>query len=113
MDLSTPAGVNAMLRATPGAVAVSRGGVSGFGHYQQVPVTFGDDGGVMGSMPSVVIADEYFPGVGLCEADGSAAGSGEDITVGSYVWNIRGLEPGESPGEIRALLSNRRSNTNG
>jgi len=111
MNIATPSGINAMLRATPGAVAVSCGGVGGWGHYQQVPTTFGGDGGVMGAMPSVVVADEYLPGVGLSEADGDAAGVGLDVVVGDWVWNIRGVEPGESPGEIRLLLSNRRSNT--
>jgi hypothetical protein len=113
MDVATPAGVNAMLRATPGAVAVSYGGVAGHGHYQQIPANFGDEDGVIGSVPSVVVADEYFPSIGLCEADGDASGAGEDIVVGDFLWNIRGIEPGDSPGEVQLLLSNRRSNTDG
>lgn len=111
LDISSGAGINAMIGATPGAVVVSYGGVDGYGHDAHVPTEFGADVGVVVSEPSVVIAAEFFPELGLCEGSGTAEGVGRDITVGDYIWNVRAIEPAESPGEIRLMLSNRRSNT--
>lgn len=96
-----------MLGATPGAYTVTKGSVSGYGHFQQVPMSFTDESGVVVSMPSVVVADEYFTGLGLVESSGTAAGIGQQLTVGSRTWYVRAIEPGESPGEIRVFLSNR------
>lgn len=108
-DLMAPATIDAMLRATPGAVAVLYAGVDGWGHFEHVPTDFGPDPGVVASRPSVVVASGFFPGMGLDDGAGEATGVGEDITVGEYVWTISGMEPGLQVGEIRLLLSNRRS----
>lgn len=109
--LMSPATINRMFRATPGAVAVSYGGVDGWGHYAQVPVQTGADPGLVVSVPSVTVADGYFPGIGDCESDGDLDGVGADIRVGDFVWTIRdiahGEAPYEAPGEIVLLLSNR------
>lgn len=105
--LMSPDTINRMFRATPGAVAVAYGGVDGWGHFAQVPVQTGE--GPIMSSPSVAVADEYFPGIGNSEQDGDFEGVGEEITVGEYVWTIRDVVHGESPGEIILLLTNRRS----
>ena len=107
LDLTDPDVVNRMVRLTPGAVAVSYGGVDGYGHYAQVPVAFGQDGGVVASEPAVVVADGYFPDLGLDEGSGQARGINAQIVVGDYGWTVRAIEPGEAPGEIRLMLSNR------
>ena len=106
-NLMSPAVIDVMIGATPGAVVVSYGGVTGWGHYAQVPTAFASDDGVVVSVPSVVVADGHFPGIGGCESDGAHEGVGESIVVGDYEWTIRGIEPGEAPGEIRLMLSNR------
>jgi len=107
--LMSPTVIDGMFRATPGAVAVSYGGVDGWGHFAQVPVQAGADPGLVTSVPSVAVADGHFPGIGNCESDGDLDGTGEDIAVGDYVWTIRDIAPGSSPGEIILLLSNRRT----
>ena len=107
MNLMDPAVIDTMIGATPGAVVVSYGGVTGWGHYAQVPTEIGAETGVVASVPSVVVADGHFPGIGMCEADGVAEGVGKSIDVGDYGWTIRGIEPGEAPGEVRLMLSNR------
>lgn len=107
LDLMSPAVVNRLIRRTPGAVVVAYGGVSGWGHYAQVPTEFGSSVGVVMSEPSVVVADGFFPNLGMDEGAGRAAGVGVAIVVGAYGWTVRGIEPGESPGEIRLMLSNR------
>ena len=107
LDLMSPTVVNRMIRLTPGAVAVSHGGVDGHGHYEQVPVAFGQDVGVVAASPSVVVADGYFPGLGLDESAGAARGINAQIVVGDYGWTVRAIEPGEAPGEVRLMLSNR------
>ena len=104
--LDDPAVIDDMLLAT-GGVEVSYGGVTGRGHFAQVPVAFGQDGGVVASEPAVVVADSYFPGLGLCEGSGQATGIGAQIQVGDYGWTVRAIEPGEAPGEVRLMLSNR------
>lgn len=106
--LMSPAMIDGMFRATPGAVAVAYGGIEGWGHYAQVPVQATADGPIV-SEPSVTVADGYFPGIGDCESSGKLEGVNEDITVGDYVWTIRDIAPGEAPGEIILLLSNRRT----
>lgn len=108
-----PVVIDGMIGATPGAVVVKYGGRTGWGHFANVPTTFGDDVGVVASEPALVIASGYFPGVCLDDGEGTAEGVGRDIVVGDYIWNIRGIEPGEAPGEMRCMLSNRRNNTDG
>lgn len=103
----SPAVVNRLIRLTPGAVAVSQGGVDGWGHYAQVPVVFGADDGVVAAEPAVVVADSFFPDIGLDESAGVARGIGAQVEVGDYGWTVRAIEPGEAPGEIRLMLSNR------
>lgn len=106
-DLMDPSTIDDMIGMTPGAVVVSCGGVTGWGHFAHVPTGFGDDVGAVVSEPSVVIASSYFAGVCLDDGAGTTEGVGERITVGDYDWYVRAIEPGESPGEIRVLLSNR------
>lgn len=106
--LMSPTTIDGMFRRTPGAVEVSYGGVDGHGHYAQVPVQAVQDGPIV-SEPSLAVADGYFPGIGNCEESGALDGIGEDIHVGDYVWTIRDIGDGESPGEIVLLLTNRRT----
>lgn len=109
MDLMDPAIVNEMIQFTPGAVRVSAGGVDGWGHDAHAVMAIGEDGGVAASSPSVVVASEYFPGIGLDSGEGEAVGVDEPIVVGDYMWDVRDLEPGEAPGEVRIMLGNRRA----
>lgn len=102
-----PGVINEMIQMTPGAVVVSYGGVSGWGHDAHVPTGFGEDVAVVVSEPSVVVASEYFPGVCLDSTAGTVQGVNEKITVKSVDWYIRAIEPAEAPGEIRLMLSNR------
>lgn len=108
-NLMAPSMVNRLLGLMPGAVTVRYGGVDGNGNYEQVPTTFGDGAGVLAAMPSVVVADDYFPGLGLDESTGQARGINAQIEVGDYGWTVRAIEPGVSPGEVRLMLSNRTS----
>lgn len=102
-----PAEINAMLGRMSGAVRVSAGGVEGWGNDAHAVMSLAGTG-IAASSPSVVVASEYFPGIGLDRADGEAFGITQPIVVGDYMWTVRDLEPGEAPGEVRVLLSNRR-----
>ncbi len=106
-DLMDPDVIDSMIRRTPGAVTVSHGGVDGWGHDAHIPTLAGEDVGALGSEPSVVVADRKFPGICLNYGAGTIEGVDERITVADYDWTVRGIEPGEAPGEIRLLLSNR------
>lgn len=109
LDLMSPAVVNRMIRLMPGAVRVKYRGVEGHGHYEQVPTEFSGPAGVVAASPSVVVADGYFPDLGLDESAGTAHGIGAQVEVGDYVWTVRAIEPGTAPGEVRLMLSNRTS----
>lgn len=103
-----PGVINEMIGVTPGAVRVKYGGVSGWGHDAHVPTGFGDGGAtVVVSEPSVVVASEYFPGVCLDSGAGTAEGVNEAIEVKGLGWYVRAIEPGEAPGEIRLMLTER------
>lgn len=106
MDANT---INAMLGATPGSVVVKYGGHTGWGHSAHVPIGFSQGPGAIASEPSVVVASGYFPSICIDEGSGEVTGIGERIAVGDFDWFVRGIEPGEAPGEIRLLLSNRRT----
>ena len=108
-DLMDPTVISEMLRVTPGAVPVSFGGVHGWGHFANVPEPFGEAQGVIASSPAVVIPSGYFPDICLDDGKGEASGIGKPIRVGDYNWYVRDLEPGEAPGELRVLLSNRQT----
>lgn len=104
-----PAVIDAMIGRAPGAVRVSYGGVDGWGHDAHIAAEFSDGPGALVSMPSVVVADGYFPEIGLDRGSGSATGIDVPITVGDYMWSVRAIEPAMAAGEIRVLLSNRRA----
>lgn len=99
--------VDEILAMTPGAVVVSYGGVEGHGHSAHVPAAFGQDAGVVTSEPSVVIANGRFPDIVIDDETGVARGIGRRLRVGDSDWFVRGIEPGEAPGEIRVMLTNR------
>ncbi len=63
----------------------------------------------MGAVGSVVVASEKFPGIGIDRGTGEAFGVDERISVGDWDWYVSGVEPGEAPGEVRLILSNRES----
>lgn len=108
-DLMNHETINTMIGLAPGAIVVAYGGIIGWGHEEHVPTEFGNDVGVVASEPSVVVAAGMFPGIGLDEGEGTADGINEKITVGEYAWTVRAIELGEAPGEIRLMLTNRRT----
>lgn len=105
--LDDPAVIGGMFKAT-GGVPVSYGGVETHGHFEHSVVGLGQESGIAASEPAVVIPAGILPGIGLDDETGRAEGIGKDITVGDYVWDVRAVEQGSAPGEIRIFLSNRR-----
>lgn len=106
MDVATADGVNAMLRATPGAVAVSYGGVDGHGHPGLPPGMAFEDPDLMAGRPVVVVASGYFPDIGVDEVRGLNGIQGTEIAVGDYAYRIdRAMEADEDGGTILLLLT--------
>lgn len=106
MDVSTPAGINAMIRATPGSTTVSYGGVDGYGHMGLPPGMAFEDPDLMDGKPAVVVASGYFPDIGVDEVDGLTGIRGTNIVVGDYEWMIsRAMKVSEDGGEILVLLT--------
>lgn len=106
MDIASPAGVNAMIQATPGSKPVSYGGVDGYGHEGLPPgLAFGDPE-MSGGRPSVVVAAGYFPMIGVDRVDGIDGIVGTEIQVGDHVWRIsRAMRASEDGGDILLMLT--------
>lgn len=106
MDVATAAGINAMLGATPGAVVVQYGGVTGYGHEGLPPDMAFEDPDVASGQPSVVVAAGHFPYIGVDRVEGNSGIVGTEITVGDYVWRIsRAMKVSADGGEILLLLT--------
>lgn len=105
--LDDPCFIGQMFQAT-GGLLVSYGGVETYGHFEHSVVGMGQESGVAVSSPAVVIPAGILPGIGLDDETGRAEGIGRDITVGDFVWQVRAIEQGSAPGELRVFLSNRR-----
>ena len=106
MDVFSPSGINAMLQATPGAVAVSYGGVDGHGHLGLPPGLAFEVPDLSAGQPALVVAAGYFPRIGVDEAEGLEGVTGTNIVVGDYEWRIaRALRATEDGGEILLMLT--------
>ena len=106
MTLHSTAQVEAMLKAT-GGVLVQYGGRTTWGHFEHVPEALGQEPGVIASVPSLVIASDSLPEIGLHHGEGTVRGMNLEIQIGDRIWVILNIEPGTSDGEIRLMLANR------
>lgn len=106
MDVATADGINAMFQATPGAVAVSYGGVDGHGHLGLPPGMAFEEPDLMAGTPALVVAAGYFPKICVDEVASLDEIRGTKIRVGDYVWLIdRAMEADEDGGTILLLLT--------
>jgi hypothetical protein len=106
VDVFSPAGINAMLQATPGAVAVSYGGASGYGHLGLPPGMAFEDPELSVGRPAVVVAAGYFPRIGVDRDSGLEGVAGTNITVDGHVWRISRVMPAsEDGGDVLLLLT--------
>jgi hypothetical protein len=106
MDVATAAGINAMLGATPGAVTVIYGGVTGNGHEGLPPDVAFEDPDVTSGQPAVVVAADYFPRIGVDRVEGIEGVAGTEIRVGDHMWRIsRVLRAAPDGGTVLLLLT--------
>lgn len=92
-----------MLQATGGETVIADG-VTTYGHFDRVPVEFGEDqggyaGGTLTTSPSLVIADTILANIGMRK------GIDRTLTVGGTRWIVANVVPAdEDGGTIRVML---------
>lgn len=93
-----------MIRAAPGSVAVSYGGVDGYGLPELPPELAFQEPSLVGGKPVAVVAACYFPDIGVSKYDGQRNVNGTNIVVDDALHRISEVRRLSDDGGVVVLM---------